>query len=135
MKKQEKPKAAKRSVGKRKPAHAPHFDSTAFLSKAEAGKTITDYREKQRVYSQSDPADSIFYIQKGKIKLTVVSSQGKEAVVAILSEGAFFGEGCLAGQQLRMATAVAMSDCTVVRLEKAVTIQVLHDEPAFSEMF
>ena len=113
----------------------PPFDAKAFLAKADGGRTITDYHARQIVFSQADPADSIFYIQKGKIKLTVVSTQGKEAVVAILGEGAFFGEGCLAGQQLRMATAVAMSECTIVRLEKAATIRVLHEEPAFSEMF
>jgi CRP-like cAMP-binding protein len=113
----------------------PPFDPKAFLAKADGGRTITNLHERQRVFSQADPADSIFYIQKGKIKLTVVSTHGKEAVVAILGEGAFFGEGCLAGQQLRMATAVAMSECTIVRLEKAATIRVLHDEPAFSELF
>jgi len=113
----------------------PPFDPKAFLAKADGGKAITNYRERQIVFSQSDPADSIFYIQGGKIKLTVVSRHGKEAVVAILGEGAFFGEGCLAGQQLRMATAVAMAECTIVRLEKAATIRVLHDEPAFSELF
>ena len=113
----------------------PPFDPKAFLAKADGGKTMTNYDEKQIVFSQADPADSIFYIQKGKIKLTVVSSQGKEAVVAILGERAFFGEGCLAGQPLRMATATAMSECAIVRLEKAAIVRVLHDEPAFSEVF
>ena len=117
------------------PAEKPSFDPKAFLAKANGGKTITNYPERQIIFSQADPADSIFYIQKGKIKLTVVSDHGKEAVVAILGAGAFFGEGCLAGQQSRMATAVAMSECTIVRLEKAATIRVLHDEPAFSELF
>ena len=111
------------------------FDPKAFLSKADGGKTITEYKGRQIVFSQSDPADSIFYIQKGKIKLTVVSTQGKEAVVAILGEGAFFGEGCLAGQQVRMATAIAMAECTIVRVDKEAAIRVLHDEPAFSELF
>jgi CRP-like cAMP-binding protein len=113
----------------------PPFDPKAFLAKADGGKTMTNYQEKQAVFSQADPADSIFYIHKGKIKLTVVSSQGKEAVVAILGERAFFGEGCLAGQPLRMATATAMSECTIVRIEKATIVRVLHDEPAFSELF
>jgi len=113
----------------------PPFDPKAFLAKAGGGKAITNYHERQVVFSQSDPADSIFFVQEGKIKLTVVSAHGKEAVIAILGEGAFFGEGCLAGQPLRMATAVAMSECTIVRLEKAATIRVLHDEPAFSELF
>ena len=113
----------------------PPFDPKTFLAKADGGKKITNYSEKQIVFSQSDPADSIFYIQTGKIKLTVVSTQGKEAVVAILAEGAFFGEGCLAGQQFRMATAVALTECTIVRLAKAAAVHVLHDEPAFAELF
>jgi CRP/FNR family transcriptional regulator, cyclic AMP receptor protein len=113
----------------------PPFDPKVFLAKANGGKTIKDYRERQIIFSQADPANSILYVQKGKIKLTVVSRHGKEAVVAILGEGAFFGEGCLAGQLLRTATAVAMSECTIVQLEKAAAIRVLHDEPAFSELF
>jgi CRP/FNR family cyclic AMP-dependent transcriptional regulator len=111
------------------------FDPKIFLAKAGQGKKILLYRNKQVVFSQADPADSLFYLEKGKIKLTVVSKQGKEAVVAILADGAFFGEGCLAGQQLRMATAVAMSDCTIAKLEKAAAIRILHDERAFSELF
>ena len=87
------------------------------------------------VFSQGDPADAIFYIQKGKVKLTVVSEHGKEAVIAILEAGDFFGEGCLAGQPLRIATAGAISECAIMRLEKSDTIRVLHDEPAFSELF
>ena len=87
------------------------------------------------MFSQADSADAIFYIQKGKIKLTVVSARGKEAVVAILDEKAFFGEGCLAGQQLRMATAIAMSECTIVRVEKAATLRLLRAQPEFSEFF
>jgi len=118
-----------------KPREKPLFDPRIFLAKADTGKTITDYPQRQIVFSQAEPADAIFYIQKGKIKLTVVSTHGKEAVVAILADGAFFGEGCLAGQQFRMATAVAMSECTIVRLAKAAAIRVLHDEPAFSELF
>jgi len=113
----------------------PPFDPKAFLAKADGGKTIENYHEGQIVFSQGGPADSIFYIRRGKIKLTVVSTHGKEAVVAIVGEGAFFGEGCLAGQPVRMAAAVTMSECTIVRLEKAATIRVLHDEPAFAELF
>ena len=113
----------------------PPFDPQTFLAKADGGKTITHYRERAMIFAQADPADSIFYIQKGKIKLTVVSAQGKEAVVAMQGEGAFFGEGCLAGQQVRMASAVAMSDCIIVRVDKAAAIRVLHEEPLFSEMF
>ena len=111
------------------------FDPAAFLAKAGQGKTIATYRKGQAVFAQSDAADAIFYLQKGKLKLTVVSNNGKEAVVALLGAGDFFGEGCLAGQQVRMATASAMADCAIVRLEKAEAIRVLHDEAAFSELF
>jgi CRP/FNR family transcriptional regulator, cyclic AMP receptor protein len=111
------------------------FDPASFLAKAGEGKTIAAYRKGQVVFAQSDPADAIYYIQKGKIKLTVVSNNGKEAVVALLGVGDFFGEGCLAGQQVRMASASAMSDSAIVRLEKADAVRVLHEEPAFSELF
>ena len=111
------------------------FTPAAFLAKAGKGKTITSYRKGQVVFAQADTADGIYYIQKGKLKLTVVSKTGKEAVVALLGAGDFFGEGCLAGQQVRMSTAAAMSDCAIMRLEKADTVRVLHDEPAFSELF
>jgi len=92
-------------------------------------------RKNKRLFSQGDPADAIFYIQSGKVKLTVISKQGKEAVVGILGANDFFGEGCLAGQSVRMSSASAMSACEVMRLEKGHTIRVLHDEPAFSELF
>jgi CRP/FNR family cyclic AMP-dependent transcriptional regulator len=111
------------------------FDPKIFLAKVGDGRTVTDYQKKQVVYSQGDAAAAIFYIQKGKIKLTVVSKHGKEAVIAIVVAGDFFGEGCLAGQLLRMATATALSDCSIVQLEKQGTIRVLHDEPAFAELF
>jgi CRP-like cAMP-binding protein len=113
----------------------PPFDPKTFLTKMGAGRKIMDYRNGEVVFSQGDHADAIFYVQKGKLKLTVVSDQGKEAVIAILEEGEFFGEGCLAGQIKRMATATAMTDCVAVRLEKAEMIRVLHDEPVFSELF
>jgi CRP-like cAMP-binding protein len=86
------------------------FDPSAFLAKVGIGRTLADYKKNQRIFSQGDPADSIFYIQTGKVKLTVISKQGKEAVVAILGAEDFFGEGCLAGQSLRMASADAMSE-------------------------
>jgi CRP/FNR family cyclic AMP-dependent transcriptional regulator len=111
------------------------FDPQLFLAKVGQERTITEYRKNQIVFSQSDAADAIFYIQKGKVKLTVVSNNGKEAVIAIFGVGDFLGEGCLAAQPLRMATATAMSDCSVVRLEKAATVRVLHEEPAFTELF
>jgi CRP/FNR family transcriptional regulator, cyclic AMP receptor protein len=113
----------------------PPFDPNAFLLKVAGGKTISSYRKDQIVFSQGAPADAVFYIQKGKIKITVISEHGKEAVVALLGTGDFCGEGSLAGQPLRMSTAVAMTDCVATRLEKAAIIRTLHDEPAFSEMF
>ena len=117
------------------PKSKPLFDPKIFLAKVGQGRTIAEYSKDQMVFSQSDPANAVFYIQKGKVKLTVVSNAGKEAVIAILDSGDFLGEGCLRAQPLRMATATAISDCSIVRLEKAAMIRVLHDEPAFSEMF
>jgi CRP-like cAMP-binding protein len=111
------------------------FDPKAFLAKANGGRTIAKYRKNQIVFSQGDPANSVFYIRDGKVKITVISEQGKEAVVAVLGTDEFCGEGCLTGQPLRVATATAMTACEIMRLEKAAIIQVLHDEPAFSEMF
>jgi CRP/FNR family cyclic AMP-dependent transcriptional regulator len=111
------------------------FDAKGFLAKADKGRTLADYLKNCKVFLQGDQADAIFYIQKGKIKLTVVSKQGKEAVVAILGVGDFFGEGCLAGQSQRMASAATMSDCSIMRLEKAGAIRLLHDQPAFSALF
>ena len=99
------------------------------------GRSISKYRKNQTVFSQGSSADAVFYIQKGKVKITVVSEQGKEAVVAVLGPDEFCGEGCLTGQPLRLATATAMTECEIMRLEKATMIRVLHEEPAFSEMF
>jgi CRP/FNR family cyclic AMP-dependent transcriptional regulator len=113
---------------------AARFDLNLFLAEAGKGRALTDYQKNQLVFSQGDHADAIFYIRKGKIKLSVVSKQGKEAVVAILGVGEFFGEGCLAGQPLRMATATTMSECSIMRLEKAGVVHLLHDQPVFSEL-
>jgi CRP/FNR family cyclic AMP-dependent transcriptional regulator len=113
----------------------PPFDVKVFLSKTDGGRTMADCSENDVIFSQGDSADAIFYIQKGKVKLTVLSRQGKEAVVAILGVGDFFGEGCLAGQPLRMGTAVAMSGCSIMRLEKAGVIRTLQEQPSFSEVF
>ncbi|HLK67086.1 MAG TPA: Crp/Fnr family transcriptional regulator [Bryobacteraceae bacterium] len=115
----------------------PAFDPKVFLGagKVGEGRTTATYDKNQVIFAQSDPANAIFYIQKGRVKLTVVSHNGKEAVVAILGTGDFFGEGCLARQTMRMATAAAIDRCTVLRLEKARVIRLLHEEPAFSEMF
>jgi CRP/FNR family transcriptional regulator, cyclic AMP receptor protein len=118
---------------KRKPK--PPFDPKAFLAKANGGRTISQYRKNQILFSQGDLADSVFYIHDGKVKVTVISEQGKEAVVAVLGSDEFCGEGCLTGQQRRVATATAMTECKIMRLDKDTIIQVLHDEPAFSEMF
>ena len=114
--------------------HKP-FDSKAFLSAVGDGRTIRKYRKNSAIFDQGDPADSVFYIQRGKIKLAVVSPRGKEAVLAILSEGFFFGEGCLAGQPIRMATALALTECSVIQVKKSVMVKVLHTEPEFAEMF
>ena len=110
------------------------FDLKAFLAKANGGKTRSEYRPDDRIFVQGDRSDAVFYIHKGKMKLTVLSKQGKEAVVAILNEGSFFGEGCLAGQPLRMASATAISDCSIMKLSKAVVVGLLH-EKSFSELF
>jgi CRP/FNR family cyclic AMP-dependent transcriptional regulator len=111
------------------------FDPQVFLAKVGEGRTSATYRKNQKVFSQGDPADAIFYIQSGKVKLTIVSQQGKEAVVGIIGSDDFFGESCLSGRPLRMATATALSACAIVRLEKQSMIRVLHDEPTFSELF
>jgi CRP/FNR family cyclic AMP-dependent transcriptional regulator len=111
------------------------FDPKRFLAKVGKGKTISKYRKDQIVFSQGQVADAVFYIQQGKVKLTVVSEQGKEAVVAILEPGQFFGEGCLNGHPLRMASTRAMDECVITRLEKATMIATIHNEPDFSELF
>ena len=111
------------------------FDAAGFLAKAGGGRTIGGYGKNQKIFSQGDAADSVFYILEGDIKVTVVSEHGKEAVVAILGKDEFFGEGCLAGQKRRMATATAMTACQVMRIAKETVIRALHEEPAFSEMF
>jgi CRP/FNR family cyclic AMP-dependent transcriptional regulator len=113
----------------------PIFDPKSFLARVGDGRSIAKYRKGQIVFSQGEPADAVFYVQKGKVKLTVVSEQGKEAVIAILGADEFFGEGCLAGQPQRISTVTVMTDAVVMRLEKAAIIRVLHQEPAFSEMF
>ena len=113
----------------------PSFDPKAFLAKVGEGRSIDRYRKDQIVFSQGDPADAVFYVERGEVKVTVVSEQGKEAVVAILGTNQFFGEGCLAGQAQRIATVETMVDSVIVRLEKAAIVRVIHREPAFSGMF
>jgi CRP-like cAMP-binding protein len=102
---------------------------------SEWGRVISEYRNGQIVYTQGEPADSVFYIQSGKVKATVISAQGKEAVVALPGTDDFFGEGCLTGQPLRLATVSAMTDCVIVRISKADITRVIHEEPAFAELF
>ena len=111
------------------------FDPKAFLSKVGKGRTIARYGANQVVFSQGDPAESVFFIEEGKVKLTVLSEHGKEAVVALLNKGEFCGEGCLTGQPRRTAAATAMSNCKIMQLEKGAIIRILHEEPAFSELF
>jgi CRP-like cAMP-binding protein len=111
------------------------FDPKKFLARVGAGKTILALHKNQHVFQQGDVADSVFYIQKGKVKLTVVSEQGKEAVVAILEPGQFFGEGCMNGHPLRIATTTAIEDCVITSITKDAMIAAIHDEPKFSELF
>jgi len=113
----------------------PSFDPKSFLAKMGDGHGTGKYRKDQVVFSQGDPADAVFYVQKGKVKLTVVSEQGKEAVIAILGTDEFFGEGCLAGQAQRIATVTTMTDSVIARLEKSAIVRLIHKEPAFSEKF
>ena len=105
------------------------------LTKVSEGRSVASYRSKQVIFSQGDPADAVFYIQKGRVKLTVVSKQGKEAIVALLGADEFFGEGCMAGQPLRMSTARANEEATVLRLYKKAMVRLLHTDPTFSEFF
>ena len=114
---------------------ATRFDAKAFLTKAGTGRSISAYRKKQVVFAQGDPADAVFYLEKGQVTLTVVSDRGKSGVVAMLGPGDFFGEGCLAGQPVRMASALAISDVMVVRIEREAMIRLLHEPSSFSERF
>ena len=111
------------------------FHPDDFLAKIGEGRTISLYRKGQTIFSQGGVADSVFYIQKGRVKVTVVSEHGKEAVVAILGKDEFSGEGCLAGQPKRIATATALTECEIMRIEKRAIVHTLHTEPEFSELF
>src|ERR1700694_6313976 len=111
------------------------FDPKILLAKVGAGKTILKFEKNQHVFDQGDVADRVFYIQKGSVKLTVLSEQGKEAVVAILEPGQFFGEGCMNGHTLRISTTTAIEDCLITAITKAAMIAAIHDEPRFSELF
>jgi CRP/FNR family transcriptional regulator, cyclic AMP receptor protein len=111
------------------------FDLQTFLSTIDGGRTIATFTKGQRVFAQGDVGDAAFYIQKGRVRLSVVSKGGKEATIGILIGGAFFGEGCLTGQPFRMCSASTMTECTVMRIEKKSMMEVIHRERAFSEMF
>jgi CRP/FNR family transcriptional regulator, cyclic AMP receptor protein len=111
------------------------FDTKTFLSTIEGGRKIAVFSKIQAIFVQGDSSDSVFHIQKGKVRLTVVSKNGKEATIGILNQGDFFGEGCLAGQTLRLFSATAMTDCSVMQIDKKSMVEVLHQEHAFSDMF
>jgi len=111
------------------------FDTKTFLSTINGGRQIEAFPKKQTIFAQGASSDAVFYLQKGKVKLTVVSQIGKEATIGILNEGDFFGEGCLTGQPLRLGSATAMTDCSVMKIDKKSMIEVLHREHAFSDMF
>ena len=114
---------------------AQRFDPAAFFHTAAKDRTISAHPKNEIIFSQGDAADAVFYIKRGKVKVTVVSKQGKEAVVALLGVDEFFGEGCLIGQPKRLATAVAMTECTIMRVGKSEIQRLLQEEPAFSQMF
>jgi CRP-like cAMP-binding protein len=122
-----------RTAGKRN--NRSKFDPKEFLASLGEGKTVSSYQKDQTIFAQGDVADAVFYIKGGQVKITVVSKHGKEAVVAILGPGQFFGEQCLNGHPLRIATTRAMDNCTITRMEKATVIALLHKEPAFADVF
>jgi CRP/FNR family cyclic AMP-dependent transcriptional regulator len=111
------------------------FDVSDFLSKMDGGRTLQTFGKNQNVFAQGDQADAVFYIQEGKVKVCVMSERGKEAVVALHGVGDFFGDGCLTGQPLRLATVSAMTDCVIMRIDKAAMVSTLRDEPKLSEVF
>jgi CRP/FNR family transcriptional regulator, cyclic AMP receptor protein len=111
------------------------FDPQAFLTTVGVGRKVVLFPKKEIIFAQGDPADAVFYLQTGKVRLTVVSKTGKEATIGMLSDGSFFGEGSLAGQVLRMGSATALMDCAVLRIEKKVMMQAVHQEHTFSDLF
>jgi CRP/FNR family transcriptional regulator, cyclic AMP receptor protein len=131
----EKPPKPTRPTNGTNAAKTNGFNAQLFLTSVGSGRSTVNQKAKAVVFRQGEPADAVFYIQKGRIQLTVVSEHGKEGVVAILGPGDFFGEGCLAGQPVHMASASAMAASTIIRIEKATMIRMLHDQPAVSEMF
>ena len=111
------------------------FNPTTFLSTIGAGRSVVSFSKKEKVFSQGDDCDAIFYIQQGRVKLTVVSKTGKEATIGILDSDNFFGEGSLAGQRLRLESATALTECSLMRIDKKVMLQVLHSQQKFSDLF
>ena len=138
---QKNPPKVVRAKGNGKPAfvtangNTQPVDWAAFLEGISRGKTVLEYGANRTIFVQGDPADSVWYLQHGEVKLAVTSQQGKEAIVSILGDNEFFGDGCLAGQPLRVSTATAVSDCTLYRIEKALMVRMLHDQHGISELF
>ena len=138
---QKSPPKVVRAKGNGKPAfvtangNTQPVDWAAFLEGISRGKTILEYGPNRTIFVQGDPADSVWYLQRGEVKLAVASQQGKEAIVSILGDNEFFGEGCLAGQPLRISTAIAVSDCTLHRIEKSLMVRLLHEQQGISELF
>jgi CRP-like cAMP-binding protein len=122
-------------VAKAKKKNQQPFNVKTFLSTVDGGRTVKTYRRNEKIFSQGDPADAVFYIQEGQVKVCVISEAGKEAVVALHGNEDFFGEGCLSGQPLRLATVAAMTECVIMRLDKVAILRVLRDQPKFSEAF
>jgi CRP-like cAMP-binding protein len=129
------PGKARKSIKIEKVTKALRFDAQSFLATVGVGRTIGKYHAEQPIFLQGDPADAVFYIQEGRVQITVVSKQGKEGVVALLGAGEFFGAGCLAGQPLHIATATATIESSVARIARATMARVLHEEPDLSELF
>jgi CRP/FNR family transcriptional regulator, cyclic AMP receptor protein len=120
---------------KASPKKPVEFDPKTFLSTIEGGRKVAAFPKKQTIFAQGDPSNAVFYIQNGKVKLSVVSKSGKEATIGILNEGDFFGEGCLTGQPLRLCSAIAVTECSVMRIDRKAMMDVLHREHSFSDMF
>jgi CRP/FNR family cyclic AMP-dependent transcriptional regulator len=129
------PSKARKSIKIEKVTEALRFDARSFLATVGVGRTVEKYQPEQPIFLQGDPADAVFYIQKGRVQITVVSKQGKEGVVALLGTAEFFGEGCLAGQPLHIATATAATESTIVRIARDTMVRVLHEEPGLSQLF
>jgi len=124
-----------RSRERARSAKVPKFNLKAFLSSVGRGRSAAKYKPKTLIFRQGEPADSVFFIQSGKIEISVISKHGREGVIAMLGAGDFFGEGCLAGQPLHMASAIALTESVIIRIEKGTMIRLLHEEPGLSEMF